>query len=97
MSGFSRTVIIGRARVEPLPLRVSVRKHRFRKQEARRGKTRRQHLLFTAIALGPSLVLAEVAGSRVLSSDAVTPTSIVCFTGPPGRCRRAVIVGSAGP
>ena len=37
--------------------------HRFRKHEARRGKTRRQHLLFNAVALGPGLVLAEVAGS----------------------------------
>jgi len=41
--------------------------------------------LFNTIALGPSLVLAEVAGSRVLSSDALTPTSIVCFTGASGR------------
>ena len=32
-------------------------------KEARRGKTRRQHLLFSAMALGPGLVLAEVVGS----------------------------------
>ena len=55
--------------------------HRLRKHEARRGKTRRQHLLFTAMALGPGLVLAEVAGSafcpltlsrRLLSSASST-------------------------
>jgi hypothetical protein len=39
------------------------REHRCRKQEARRGKTRRQRLLFAAMALGPGLVLAEVVGS----------------------------------
>jgi hypothetical protein len=56
---------------EPLPSRVGVRKHRFRKQNQatptrlprwgprrRHGKTRRRHLLLTAMALGPSLVLA---------------------------------------
>jgi len=32
-------------------------------KEARRGKTRRRHLLFTAMALGPGLVLAEGVGS----------------------------------
>jgi len=32
-------------------------------KEARRGKTRRRHLLFTAMALGPGLVLAEEVGS----------------------------------
>src|SRR5687767_4635412 len=52
---------------------VIVRKHRFRKQNRRRGKTRRRHLLFSVMALGPSLVLAEVAGSRVLSTIAVAP------------------------
>src|ERR671912_150704 len=62
------------------PAYVIVRKHRFRKQEGRRGKTRRRHLLLTVMALGPSLALAEEAGSRVLSSNALTPTSIVCST-----------------
>ena len=32
-------------------------------KEARRGKTRRRHLLLNAMALGPGLVLAEVVGS----------------------------------
>ena len=65
----------GSCRSEPglsLP-RVIVRKHRFRKQNRRHGKTRRRRLLFSAMALGPSLVLAEVAGSRVLSTVAVAP------------------------
>src|SRR5688500_9181170 len=53
--------------------RVIVRKHRFCKQNRRHGKTRRRHLLFTAMALGPRLVLAEVAGFRVLSTLAVAP------------------------
>jgi len=55
---------------------VGDREHRFRKHEeppqrgcrvggpgARRGKTRRRRLLFTAMALGPGLVLAEGVGS----------------------------------
>src|SRR5688500_18930949 len=37
--------------------------HRFRKHEARRGKTCRRRLLLTAMALGPGLVLADVVGS----------------------------------
>ena len=76
MSGFNWTVIAVAQGFSPAS-RVIVRKHRFRKQNRRRGKTRRRHLFFTVMALGPSLVLAEVAGSRVLSSDAVTPTSKV--------------------
>src|SRR6185436_18698752 len=42
---------------------MAARERRFRKHEARRGKTRRRHLLLTAMALGPGLVLAEGVGS----------------------------------
>jgi len=50
-------------RASALSSRVSVHQHRFRKHEARRGKTRRRHSLFNAMALAPGLALAEVACS----------------------------------
>src|SRR5262245_33349253 len=37
----------------------------FRKHEARRGKSRRRRLLFTALALAPGLARAEEAGSVI--------------------------------
>ena len=39
----------------------------------------------TAMALGPGLVLAEVAGSVFCPLTRVTPTSIVCGSDTPGR------------
>ena len=47
-------------------------------KEARRGKTRRRHLLFTAMALRPGLVFAEVVRLCVLSTDAL-PHRLHCL------------------
>jgi len=56
------------------------RECRFRKQEARRGKTRRRHLLFTAMALGPGVVLAEGVGSAFCP---LTPSRRLRLFAPP--------------
>ena len=70
MSGFSRTVLeagddVGNRQTSDFSpaSHISDRKHRFRKHEVRRGKTRRRHLLLTAMALEAGSLLAEVAGS----------------------------------
>src|SRR5688572_31310779 len=45
------------------------------------------------MARGPSLVLADVAGSRVLSSDALTPTSIVAPPALPAAASSELVAG----
>ena len=66
-------------------------------REVRRGKTRRRHSLFSVMALGPGLVLAEVVGSRVLSTVAVAPPSLFAVPAlPDDAAHRAHLAGEVG-
>src|SRR5687768_3098551 len=75
VSGFSRTVIAVAQGFSPACC-LRGWKHRFRKQGRSAWQNTSPALLLRALALGPSLVLAEVAGSRVLPTVAVTPPSL---------------------